>query len=76
MLLPMMTAVDELVGAAEIGRMFGVGRARVYQLTSRADFPAPAHEFAMGKVWRTAEVRAWAEARGRTVLDDSTEEDR
>jgi predicted DNA-binding transcriptional regulator AlpA len=57
--------MHHLVGAAEIAAMLGVSRQRVQQLISRPDFPAPAVTLAMGKVWRTADVQAWAKASGR-----------
>jgi hypothetical protein len=56
-----------LVGAAEIGDMFGVSRQRVTQLTARADFPPPVQELRMGKVWDFDAVAAWAKRTGRTV---------
>jgi hypothetical protein len=62
-----------LVGAAEIGDMFGVSRQRVTQLMARADFPSPLQELRMGKVWDFDAVVAWAKRTGRTVhsLPDS-----
>jgi len=51
-----------LVGAHEIRDMLGVTRQRVYQLTSRSDFPRPVAELAQGKVWVLAEVQAWISA--------------
>lgn len=63
--------VDQWVGTAEIMQMFGgISRQRAYQLTSRPDFPAPVVKLKGGSVWITAEVVAWAEARGREVHDD------
>jgi prophage regulatory protein len=64
-----MAAVNEFVGGAEIGRMLGVSRQRVTQLTGLPTFPAPVVVLAMGKVWRTSEVIAWAEARGREIKE-------
>lgn len=58
------------VGAAEIARMFGVSRQRVTQLTARDDFPEPWEVLSMGKIWLTEDVRRWAEARGRAVIDE------
>lgn len=59
------------MGAAEIAEMFGgISRQRVYQLTSRPDFPAPMVRLKAGAVWRTADVVKWAEARGREIHDD------
>jgi predicted DNA-binding transcriptional regulator AlpA len=61
----MVTTVHHLVGAAEIAQMLGVSRQRVQQLISRDDFPEPEVTLAMGKVWRRADVIAWAKAHGR-----------
>jgi len=57
----------EWAGAHEIGLLLGVSRQRVQQIVNRDDFPRPAFELAMGKVWRTEDVRAWARARGRDI---------
>jgi predicted DNA-binding transcriptional regulator AlpA len=57
--------MHHLVGAAEIAAMLGVSRQRVQQLIARPDFPEPVVVLAMGKVWETKDVRAWAKARGR-----------
>jgi predicted DNA-binding transcriptional regulator AlpA len=52
------------VGAHEIRiRLGGISRQRVYQLTSRRDFPKPMADLAQGKVWLAAEVEAWIVAR-------------
>lgn len=67
---PIVSDVEDWVGSAEIAEMFGVSRQRAYQLTSRADFPAPMVRLKAGAVWVTAEVIAWAEARNRTIHDD------
>ncbi|MBB2947339.1 putative DNA-binding transcriptional regulator AlpA [Actinoplanes lutulentus] len=49
-----------LMGAHEIRvRLGGISRQRVYQLASRADFPAPVANLAQGKVWLTSDVEAW-----------------
>ncbi|ACZ29565.1 phage transcriptional regulator, AlpA [Xylanimonas cellulosilytica DSM 15894] len=58
---------EPLMGNAEVAALLGVSRQRVHQLTSRPDFPAPIAVLAMGKVWRTADVLAWAEATGREL---------
>ncbi|WP_111650427.1 helix-turn-helix transcriptional regulator [Actinoplanes lutulentus] len=48
------------MGAHEIRvRLGGISRQRVYQLASRADFPAPVANLAQGKVWLTSDVEAW-----------------
>lgn len=54
-----------LVGTYEIAALLGVSRQRVQQLAAGRDFPRPVAVLHMGKVWREADVRAWAEARGR-----------
>jgi prophage regulatory protein len=49
-----------VMGAHEIReRLGGVSRQRAYQITSRADFPAPIVELAQGKVWDADDVEAW-----------------
>ncbi|MFI5493578.1 helix-turn-helix transcriptional regulator [Actinoplanes sp. NPDC051859] len=56
----MATKKLQLVGAHEIRRMLGeISRQRVYQLTSRRDFPAPIAELAMSNVWLAADVETW-----------------
>ena len=45
----------------------GISRQRVYELTSREDFPRPLAVLGMGKVWRYDDVLAWAQARGRQI---------
>ena len=60
-----------LMGAHEIRlRLGGVSRQRAYQITSRADFPAPVADLAQGKVWSTDDVEAWMKAHRRD-LDDA-----
>ena len=66
-LTPNLSVVEDWVGSAEIAAMFGVSRQRVFQLTSRKDFPAPIVRLKAGAVWRTADVVAWAEAKGREI---------
>lgn len=61
------------MGAHEIRvRLGGISRQRVYQLTSRADFPAPIADLRQGKVWRADDVERWATARRthQTDLDE------
>jgi predicted DNA-binding transcriptional regulator AlpA len=45
----------------------GVSRQRVYELTSREDFPPPLAVLGMGKVWKYDDVAAWARSRGRQI---------
>jgi predicted DNA-binding transcriptional regulator AlpA len=63
----MVLAVHHLVGSAEIGRMLGVSRQRVQQLINRDDWPKPEVELDMGKVWKRADVVAWARGHGRLI---------
>jgi prophage regulatory protein len=65
----MVVAVHHLVGSQEIERMLGVSRQRVQQLIAQPDFPEPDVKLAMGKVWKRAEVAAWAQAHGRDVAE-------
>jgi prophage regulatory protein len=65
-----MTPVEPLIGSYEIGVMFGVSRQRVYQLTSRPDFPKPVVKLKVGSVWSTADVIKWAESKGRQIEED------
>lgn len=48
----------------------GISRQRVQQLTSRDDFPWPEASLDMGKVWKRADVEAWARDHGRAIADD------
>lgn len=49
-----------LVGSAEIRVLLGgVSRQRVYQITSRRDFPEPVAELSMGNVWLAEDVEKW-----------------
>jgi len=61
----MIPDVHHLIGAAEIGKLFGVSRQRVQQLVHRPDFPAPTADLAMGKVWESADVHRWGISVGR-----------
>jgi len=63
-----MQDVKRLVGGAEIMAMLGVSRQRVSQLTAHPSFPKPYETLAMGSVWRTEDVIAWAKERGREIL--------
>jgi predicted DNA-binding transcriptional regulator AlpA len=70
--MTMVLAMHHLVGSAEIGTMLGVGRQRVQQLISRDDFPRPAVKLAMGKIWKRADVEAWARDHGRAIGDETS----
>jgi hypothetical protein len=67
----MLAVVHHLIGAAEIGDLFGVSRQRVQQLVNRPDFPKPDVELAMGKVWKTEDVLRWGREHGRIPSEDS-----
>lgn len=71
----MILDVEHLVGAAEIQRMFGVSRQRVQTLVNRADFPEPEVTLTMGKVWRTEEVKQWADDHGRVLVENPDGQD-
>ncbi len=63
----MLSTVDTLVGSQELTRLLGVGRARVYQISSTDDFPKPAAVLAMGSIWRLEDIKEWAARKGRTL---------
>ena len=50
--------MHHLIGTAEIADMLGVSRQRVYQITSRPDFPQPVARLAI-RVWDAEQVTAW-----------------
>jgi predicted DNA-binding transcriptional regulator AlpA len=59
-----MAKVPRLMGAHEIrARLGGISRQRVYQLTSRHDFPQPVAELDQGRVWLAGDVEAWIATR-------------
>src|ERR1043165_5762949 len=66
---PMFITVEDVIGAAEIGKMLGVSRQRVQQIVTRADFPTPAKVLAMGKIWLTGDVEKWVREH-RTALTE------
>lgn len=51
--------VRKLYGSAELQERLQVSRARVVQITSRADFPEPFDRLAGGAVWLVEDVEAW-----------------
>lgn len=55
-------APDELIGFRELVDLLGVSRASAARYSRRADFPAPVERLAGGRVWRRADVEAWAKA--------------
>ena len=59
----MATKPLNIIGAHEIRvRLGGISRQRVYQITSRPDFPTPVADLAQGKVWLVDDVEAWIES--------------
>lgn len=57
---PSIFVAMQLMGAHEIRvRLGGISRQRVYQITSRADFPKPVADLAQGKIWLAKDVEAW-----------------
>jgi prophage regulatory protein len=58
------------MGADEIRvRLGGIGRQRVYQITSRPDFPKPAADLVQGNVWLAGDVDAWITAKRPQLID-------
>lgn len=55
----------DLVGTAEIADMLGVTNQRVHQLSETDDFPEPVAVLAAGRIWKRADVEAWARREGR-----------
>lgn len=55
-----LVAPDEVVGLAEIAEMLEVTKRTVQRYAERADFPTPLGRLAGGRVWRRADVEAWA----------------
>lgn len=58
--------LPDLVGVAEVTRLLGLSRQRVYQLSQSEDFPA-AQKLDMGHVWARDAVLDWARRTGRTT---------
>lgn len=65
--MPTLDRVDRLLGNAEIGRLLGVSRQRVSQLTTRPGFPRPRAILSMGNVWSLTDLQQWADTTGRTL---------
>lgn len=56
-----------LVGRAELRKLFGVSATRTIQIADRDDFPVPADELTVGKIWLLDDVVNWAQTTGRTL---------
>lgn len=64
-------SVPRLMGAHEIRVRLGLlSRQRVYQITSRKDFPKPVADLHQGKVWRVEDVEAWVAVHRPQDLDE------
>lgn len=50
---------------SDIARLLGVSRQRAAQLAEHENFPEPFGAMGRGKVWRRADVMAWATQSGR-----------
>lgn len=61
----------DLVGTVEIARHLGISRQRVDKLSRSDDFPAPAADLAVGRVWHWGEVEAWARRTGRINTEEA-----
>lgn len=57
--------MNHLVSRVEIAELLNVSQQRVHQLMQRPDFPEPAADLAIGKVWKRAAILAWAQQTGR-----------
>lgn len=57
--------VHHLVGVAEIAEMLSLTRQRVNQLARDKDFPKPEAELSAGRIWKRADIEAWAKRAGR-----------
>jgi predicted DNA-binding transcriptional regulator AlpA len=55
----------DLVGLTEIGELLGVSRQRAGQLSETDGFPEPVAVLAAGRIWKRADVEAWARRSGR-----------
>jgi predicted DNA-binding transcriptional regulator AlpA len=55
----------DLVGLKEIAEMLGVSKQRAGQLAELVAFPRPLGEISAGRVWKRADVEAWARREGR-----------
>lgn len=57
-----------LVGVSEIAELFGVSRQRADRIIKgSSDFPDPEAILSAGRIWKRADVEAWARRTGRTI---------
>nr|WP_245719211.1 DNA-binding protein [Micromonospora rhizosphaerae] len=52
---------------AEVAAFLGVSRQRANTLADRPDFPKPIAHLTVGRVWATADIRAWAAKRRKEL---------
>jgi prophage regulatory protein len=50
----------DFVGFRELPQLLGVSRTSAARYSNRPDFPEPAERLASGRIWRRADVEAWA----------------
>jgi prophage regulatory protein len=62
--------MEEVMAAAEIADYLGISRQRVAVLVERADFPTPIAHLAVGRIWRTTDVRQWAANRPNPIQEN------
>lgn len=55
----------DLMGLTEIAELFDVSRQRAGQLAEQEGFPEPVAVIAAGRIWKRADVEAWARRAGR-----------
>ena len=53
-------APEELASVGEIATMLNVPKRTAQRWIERPDFPAPIAALAVGRIWRRADVEAWA----------------
>lgn len=59
----------EFLGASDVARVLGISRQRVYQLLAGQDFPQPVASPRRGQLWSSDDLRDWAVAHGRELID-------
>lgn len=52
----------KLMGQAEIAARLGVSGTRVHQLAANPEFPLPADQLKIGRVWLAEDVEKWIAA--------------
>jgi hypothetical protein len=55
---------NELASLSEVAAILGVPKRTAARYVDRPDFPAPADELEVGRIWRIADVEKW----GRKTL--------